>query len=760
MQGDGRLPEIDATGVTHTTVNNEYAAYSARDGVHFFPLDRPDERRRLALDGGLSRTTPVIALSPLLSRRIAVSSGEQVHVFDLRTGERCLTLHGLGRAVTAIAWSLRNPDVLAIGTLSGIVSVWDIKRQAVPLLELRKSSVACSCLAFSSLDESLIAIAYASSITVWSVDHPHRPLRRISHAQAPVSALTWHRSIRGRLLSVTIDGTVHVWETATSRVAETGLGAGSSSESDDEGVFGRIDGLTEHASPIAQLQLQDPATTAEWLGEHGIYVTLPSRNEVRVYSFGADWEMLHEVWRAMVKFAPQATMVHGRDGSTSMTTVAPDLAQSYAIPSTILDAVGGHSQTPPAQVLTSNAPSSRMRLGQTSPGRDVMPATTVAAARPSSMRPVPITQLRDRGGSFARTSKQLQHRRRGSSGLSRQTAFTSHDDVKASPSTPASKAMTSSLEIPKIRDLDEESPMPFLSPSIPARRPSPNTAPRIEESNDLPSLRSTSFDSLPSTTNQDSDSDDETFAGGMRGSSAFMPGAVNVPLPKACGALFAPNGHLLTFFPPKPRPSSAAKDHTESHGQATPLGDDGEIARLFPTFGNLTASEEFRADNAADGANDHERAADVLFNRPEFPSFGFQPASFNSLSAWNVQQSPTKSTFDTTQAHKIVVSVHDLADLTPQRALAESYRHICRDDETGSDLCRHNAGVAEDAGLNDAASIWRLLALLLEDKVPLRLVHGGGDQTDILVVARRATRPLQNDSAMDLAGPQGHAAAR
>ncbi|KAK5703987.1 hypothetical protein LTR97_003000 [Elasticomyces elasticus] len=498
-------------------------------------------------------------------------------------------------------------------------------------------------------------------------------------------------------------------------------------------------------SPIARLEVEGLIASAEWIGEHGMHVSLPLRSEVRIYSFGPDWEMLHEVWRAMLKFEALAVVIHSVEGFTTLTAVASDESQSYRIPSTILDELGGHTQRPSMPGITPSTYDFASRIAN-SPRPKVLPAVrdwpTNNTLRASNITPVSIATMRAERGSFPKTSVQLQQRRRGSSCLSKVTAIAATSEVPSLPATPVSKAMTSSLELPKTRDDDEESLIPFLSPFIPARKPSPNTAPRIEESTDLPSLQSTSFDSLVST-EQDSESDDETLAGGMRNSSRVLPSGVNVPLPRTCGALFAPNGQLLTFHSPRPRPATP-RAVAPQHDLADPQRRARTMAGLFPKFGEILSF----SDNAESDDDDDESDGSSLDGM--LITSGIRPLSFERLNVQSTEALPPQSRPDFYPADKVTVSVHDLEENVPTyRAVAQEYRILCEDKENGSDLCRHNANVADSAGLQATARIWRLVALLLEDKIPLSRIERDDTSTNVLFSARQAISMSHGEVGID-----------
>ncbi|KAK0346461.1 hypothetical protein LTR59_007544 [Friedmanniomyces endolithicus] len=753
----------NAASSNHVAVNSQYGALSGED-------DHDGEYQRLDTQRGQhTGTNPAIALSPLTPNRIAFSSLDQVHFRDLDTGFRVNALPGTGRVVSTIAWSSRHSGLLASGTIDGNVCLWDVASSNAPLSQLRFSTAICSHISFSPLNDDL-ATAHGGLITVLSHTQPHNSIRTINTGTALVTHLTWHPSITGKLLSVSAANIIRIWKVP--EAAAVGAQLSFDEESDEESVFGEPDGLQMQTSPIAQLELGGLVASADWIGEHGIYVALPFRSELRVYILGADWATVHEVWRATMKFNPQCVIARSVNGSVSLTAIARGGSQLYQVPSTVLGSVGGITQSSlprdavpetPLQLAEHPTPVPAISsgfepvYGETQkpllPSKHESTVTTDSMPRTPRMRPISIAQLRAELGSFPKSSKQLQKRRGVGSSLyvAKCSAFTAAANGPESPISPASRALTSSLELPKTREDDEnDSPMPFLSPNIPARKPSPNTAPVLEDVKDLPTLHSSSFDSLPSTVGQDSDSDDETFHGGMRNSTTFMPGGVNVPLPKACGALFAPNGQLLTFFPPKPRPPGVSDDRTPPAERTEHSNQGHRIAQLFPTFGNLIAVRRILGGGTDDEESLNESDVDSASESYELPEFAKHPSSSQIQTGWSNHTSPTKAAFVGQDLRKIVVSVHELDLLAPsRRPAAHLYRNICERGETESGLCRHNADVAEDAGLGDTASLWRLMALLLEDKVPLSLMAAAGPDTDILLLARHAGSLPQSQPGTD-----------
>ena len=259
--------------------------------------------------------------------------------------------------------------------------------------------------------------------------------------------------------------------------------------------------------------------------------------------------------------------------------------------------------------------------------------------------------------------------------------------------------------------------MPFLSPAIPARRASQNTISPLETSVlSLPPLHDEYLNSLapsfdaPISRGDSDDSDDETFVENMQGSVTFLPGGMNVPLPKACGALFAPNGQLLLYKPPKLSPASA-RQTIPTDAQDTSQHNDKlhKIVRLFPTFGNLNGGLYDSNEDSDSGSSSPTDNGKADANGVQ-PMFTFQSSSVPNHQSWDYLPRQTKPGLGNSQSqHEVIISIHQLDDapeLYSTRAnLAAKYRVICEDGESRADVCDHNAAaVAESPG-------WRMLGV-------------------------------------------------
>ncbi|EXJ83824.1 hypothetical protein A1O1_07451 [Capronia coronata CBS 617.96] len=259
-----------------------------------------------------------------------------------------------------------------------------------------------------------------------------------------------------------------------------------------------------------------------------------------------------------------------------------------------------------------------------------------------------------------------------------------------------------------------------------------------------------------------SSSDDEQMDGVGDGLDASAN--ILVPLAKGCGAIWSPTGKLVCFFPAKSK-------ETVSLLSTIGVGDldNTESSALFQGFGRLhTSSPARKATRTRTTEDDSDsETSDSSWQSSSSSSSSFETeqnvrgvASY-PVGALGLQQrsrSPDRSNNSTTGINKLndnprksAVSIHNVDDLLPsKRELAVQYR-IFGD---GAQLCKHNAAVARQLSLEDLASVWTLLGLILDDTVPLEVMPdlSHSAPNDISVLARAATKKRpQGDRAADLA---------
>ncbi|KIW51566.1 hypothetical protein PV05_10274 [Exophiala xenobiotica] len=253
---------------------------------------------------------------------------------------------------------------------------------------------------------------------------------------------------------------------------------------------------------------------------------------------------------------------------------------------------------------------------------------------------------------------------------------------------------------------------------------------------------------------ESSSDDDDPLVDGAR-ERLDASANIMVPLAKGCGAIWSETGKLVCFFPTRSK---------EPVSLLSTLGvkdlEDSESNRLFEGFGRLHTSSPAR--KAASGNRTANDDSDSDTSDSSWKSSGSSSSSFETeqnirgVSAYPVgisgrqqhSRSPDPSNNSTTGGNKLTevrrtttVSIHDFEDLIPsKRELAQEYRIF--GDGNGKEVCKHNASVARKASLEDLASVWTLLGLVLDDTVPLEVVPDLSYTTtnDINVIARAVAR--------------------
>ncbi|KAJ9220514.1 hypothetical protein DTO027B5_3682 [Paecilomyces variotii] len=248
---------------------------------------------------------------------------------------------------------------------------------------------------------------------------------------------------------------------------------------------------------------------------------------------------------------------------------------------------------------------------------------------------------------------------------------------------------------------------------------------------------------------------------------------VMVPVAKACGALWANDGRLVCFFPPKKDRQSAVFD-TLGFSAMTRLS---RADKVFEGFGRLqtsspgprtttgtgtgtgTGTNTITDDGTSDYSDDSSVASSsssgssgLLTGLPSrFPapqtwrsagSLGFRQARSTDNSQKSTNGGGPQRSSDAPQN---IISIHDFNYLLPaKRELAVQYRIFGK----GADVCAHNAAVAADAGYHDLAQVWGLIRLILHNQVP----NEPELQADIPTIARLATTGdmKRKDSGVDL----------
>lgn len=284
---------------------------------------------------------------------------------------------------------------------------------------------------------------------------------------------------------------------------------------------------------------------------------------------------------------------------------------------------------------------------------------------------------------------------------------------------------------------------------------------------------------LESTQDLDLSSSDEEdeglgrYAGGQTDSMeasdpmiAVSNARYNVPLHKASGALWAEDGRLVCFFPPKQdREPSLLESSIKASDRSS-----GSRKKIFEDFGRFHNDSAWQKRGAStletieSGDSDPESSSafssssssssdNIGLPRHHFmPSVAWRGDAFEDHHGAAVDGSQ-KSSGDTGFAKSTVmvpgnyVAIHDLTQLLPaKKHLAQAYTI-----HDGSVGCAHNSRIARESGDLDLADVWSFVELIIQEKVPLESKVIPGSNAPVVMIARRgASRLKPRDSAIDL----------
>lgn len=283
-----------------------------------------------------------------------------------------------------------------------------------------------------------------------------------------------------------------------------------------------------------------------------------------------------------------------------------------------------------------------------------------------------------------------------------------------------------------------------------------------KSSNDLDAVQS-----LAQSSSDEDDDDLQVQAMGMSQEALAVSNTqYNVPLPKACGALWANDGRLICFFPHKEeqvqslfdahslkasdRSTRSQKGIFEGFGRFNTRPEQTNFRRslIAPANSDSEGSEYSYSSSESTSSLDDVNTTNQLF----LPAIGLREAKLENYTEAATVESQWSSGDPehgiVVPSHPNYVTLHECQDLLPSRPhLARKY--ILSDDRHYACVC--NARVAREAELYDLADIWDLVSLMVRGQVPLELAMDHRENEPAAMHARRVTHPLRSkDSAIDL----------
>lgn len=680
-----------ADSIAGLDVNQYYAAVSHNGGVLLLPLN-PNSPTIVPATPirGTDSGHQICALSSTLPSRLASSHGSQISITE--DGKTRALLPGTGRTITSLAWSHRDTNLLASGTIDGTICLWNIDEPLQPSVRLSSGFSPCQSLEFSYGDPSLIASCHAdNSMRIWTNGGLVNALELDeSQGQSGICSLAWHPCIE-KVVTVSPLGCVSVWDFTEYALSGDSVDA-------------------QHGTPqlLWSITLEATARQITWLGEDSLAVLTGSGEEIVMLGPGPDFHSYHQLACFALKHslgrAQRIFVLHTGHAPVEIIALDGNKVCKFPLPDDVSRNVGSR--------LGQRAVASVRIDGFKQPSKATLELISrqtgdiAAKALRSSMSSRPPTDHTTADLNLVFTDPFPSAQLAPLKSVIDNSSVSSGDIPAREPQSPS----TTRLELPRISE--EASRMPFLSPGVPAREPA------FGDIDHLPPLDETLLGSpiqadeaeLLSSQDRGSDSDDETFDGdGLHGSGTLLPGGINVPLPKACGALFAPNGQLLTFFPPR-FATSAVPEEVKSFERVPRTSQARKAAKVFPSFGDLRSPTNLEPTMSDDSSTSS-------FDDATVESLPRSAMELDARADWVGKVGYSRRGQEASvDQRRIKISVRGAERFVAGGGgLEPNFRFMCEAGELVSDVCLYNAHLARSFELADASHVWQLLALITGD---------------------------------------------
>lgn len=265
---------------------------------------------------------------------------------------------------------------------------------------------------------------------------------------------------------------------------------------------------------------------------------------------------------------------------------------------------------------------------------------------------------------------------------------------------------------------------------------------------------------VPNNSAESSSDEDEELQSSqtvLHESVAASNAQYNVPLPKACGALWADDGRLVCFFPRRQENSNplVSKLALKASSQKAifegfeRVDQDLLFSKRHLVF-DRTEDEDSDFEylsSSSDSSTSSVNLSGQLFmpslawhvGACEAPHYRSVDGSYRFSGAVDDKSLPPNTNY---------VSMHTCHDLLPSN-ISFAREYILSPNP--QDSCTHNSLVAAESGAHDIADVWALVELIIRREVPLDIVRYPPTSKTVLVAARRAAYPLRRkDSAIDM----------
>ncbi|KAF9918612.1 hypothetical protein BX616_007350 [Lobosporangium transversale] len=155
--------------------------------------------------------------NPHFSREnwIASTSNQKALIWNLNyNAPRAveLILHAHNRAISDINWSPFHPDLLATCSVDTFVHLWDLRTPKKPVNSFCAWTAAATVVKFNRKDEFTLASAHDTKVEVWDTRKGSSPYISIPAHRQRINGIDWSRKHRNHIVTCSLDKTIKFWD--------------------------------------------------------------------------------------------------------------------------------------------------------------------------------------------------------------------------------------------------------------------------------------------------------------------------------------------------------------------------------------------------------------------------------------------------------------------------------------------------------------------------------------------------------------------
>ncbi|KAF9364972.1 hypothetical protein BGX34_011882 [Mortierella sp. NVP85] len=189
---------------------------AARKGLFIIDLENPYEPPRV-LHHLTKWEVADVQWNPHFSREnwIASTSNQKALIWNLaHNAPRAveLILHAHNRAISDINWSPFHPDLLATCSVDTFVHLWDLRTPKKPVNSFCAWTAAATVVKFNRKDEFTLASAHDTKVEVWDTRKGSSSFISIQAHKQKINGVDWSRKHKNHLVTCSLDKMIKFWD--------------------------------------------------------------------------------------------------------------------------------------------------------------------------------------------------------------------------------------------------------------------------------------------------------------------------------------------------------------------------------------------------------------------------------------------------------------------------------------------------------------------------------------------------------------------